>query len=167
MTFPNPTTYVIRINYHDFEGRLVQAKEVALSDDDLTTEQVVSLDQIIAAGADVPVCENCLTSDEPCHIQRRSHGGLMNKPFKVQDEPCKGCSFRHYEHGFCTERQATCVKDAEMSRLPAASQPVDELFTCSICGEEFNKGFGTIWDDAAFCHECENQNELDAMHYGG
>ena len=52
--------------------------------------------------------------------------------------------------------------------LPApVSTPAAELFACSICGEEFNVGFGTVADGFATCHECENENEFDAMHYGG
>jgi len=46
-----------------------------------------------------------------------------------------------------------------------ASSPDDELHTCDICGEEFSAGFGTVADGFATCHECEERDELDTIHY--
>ena len=77
MIFPNPTTYRIRINYHDFDGNFVEAKEVILSDNDLTEPQAHELDVIIGAGTDVPVCQNCLTSRADLNVSVRPGKGLL------------------------------------------------------------------------------------------
>lgn len=66
MTFPNVTTYTVRINLHDFNGVFVEAKEVYITDTDLTDEQVAELNQILAQGTNMPVCENCGTA-HPVH----------------------------------------------------------------------------------------------------
>jgi len=75
--FPNPTTYTIRINYHDFDGNFVEAKEVYVTDDDLTEPQVRVLDAIIAQGTDIPVYENCLTSSERHSVTKQANGRLL------------------------------------------------------------------------------------------
>jgi len=77
MTFPNHTMYTIRVNYYDFDLNFIEAKEVKLSDDDLTDEQIDSLDQIIAEAFPVPVCANCLTSRPDQNVTDRPGKGLL------------------------------------------------------------------------------------------
>ena len=87
--FPNPTDYTIRVNYHDFDGNFAGAREVYVSDSDLTETQIDVLDAIITVGADIPVCEDCLTSDETRNVQKRSHGGFL----------CDDCNARSEKGG--------------------------------------------------------------------
>ncbi len=66
MTFPNPTTYVVRTKYYDFDGELMKVEEVRFTDDDLTDKQLNVLDEILTAGTDMPICSNCGTA-HPLH----------------------------------------------------------------------------------------------------
>jgi len=47
VSFPNPTSYTIRITYYDFDGEFAEAKEVTFEDSDLTESRLRVLDNII------------------------------------------------------------------------------------------------------------------------